>query len=158
MKKINVKTIQHFLLDQDMYWNGVVFLDKDDTTSMKKVLLIINNQTVPKKFYLNIGLFKFEIYQEVLHSSYQENTTTREIFKDFSELWINYLIENNICHEEILKIVSNNKLILESEYDKEIATLKQKIVKVEKTKALKLQELNNIEKKIISKNDQLEKV
>ena len=157
MKNFNVKTIQHFLLDQDILWNGIIYLDKDDAYDMKRVLLIINNQTVPKKFYLNIGLFKFEIYQDVLHSSYQEYTTTREIFKDFSGLWINYLIENNICHEEILKIVSNNKLILESVYDKEIATLKQKIVKVEKEKALKLQELNNIEKKITSKNEQLEK-
>ena len=149
-----IKLIQHFLLDQDIFWNGKV-LNKDDTP--KKVMLTLNNQTLAEEYYLNVNLFKFEIYQDVWNSSYQEYTITRELFKDFSDLWLNYLIEHNIGHKEILKNISNKKLIIESEYQKEIATLKQKIVRLEKEKELKLETLNNIEQKIASKTQQIEK-
>lgn len=149
-----IKLIQHFLLDQDIFWNGKV-LNKDDT--LKKVMLTLNNQTLAEEYYLNVNLFKFEIYQDVWNSSYQEYTITRELFKDFSDLWVNYLIEHNIGHKEILKNISNKKLIIESEYQKEIATLKQKIVRLEKEKELKLGTLNNIEQKIASKTQQIEK-
>ena len=149
-----IKLIQHFLLDQDIFWNGKV-LNKDDT--LKKVMLTLNNQTLAEEYYLNVNLFKFEIYQDVWNSSYQEYTITRELFKDFSDLWLNYLIEHNIGHKEILKNISNKKLIIESEYQKEIATLKQKIVRLEKEKELKLGTLNNIEQKIASKTQQIEK-
>ena len=149
-----IKLIQHFLLDQDIFWNGKV-LDKDDT--LKKVMLTLNNKTLAEEYYLNVNLFKFEIYQDVWNSSYQEYTITRELFKDFSDLWVNYLIEHNIGHKEILKNISNKKLIIENEYQKEIDTLKQKIVRLEKEKELKLEPLNNIEQKIASKTQQIEK-